>query len=174
MELTTAIIIVAPHEVQAIAVPLLQRYAPDTSVRVPAHITVLFPFVLFERLAEASTKLREICAPIAPFDITMQGYDSFPSVAFMNPVNPAPIQAVFRKIYVAFPECPPYGGQFGHDLHPHMTVGEFASDAERQASNLPDYAPITFQTRRLHLIYGPINAALPWITYDVIPLKAPV
>lgn len=172
MELTTAIIIAAPHEVQAVAVPLLQRYAPDTSVRVPAHITVLFPFVPVERLAVASVKLREICASIAPFDITMQGYDFFPGVAFMNPLNPAPIQAVFRKIFAAFPECPPYGGQFGHDLHPHMTVGEFASDDERKAAVLPDYTPMTFRAERLHLIYGPINAALPWITFDVIPLRS--
>src|SRR5262249_13355877 len=120
MELTTAIIIVASHHVQAVAVPLLQRYAPDTAVRVPPHITILFPFVTVERLGEAAIKLREVCAPIKPFDITMQGYDSFPGVAFMNPANPALIQAVFRKIYAAFPECPPYGGQFGHDLHPHM------------------------------------------------------
>ncbi len=171
MEMTTAIIIVAPHEVQAVAGPLLQRYAPETSVRVPAHITLLFPFVAPERLGEVSKKLREICAPIAPFDITMQGYDSFPGVTFMNPANPAPIQAVFRKIYAGFPECPPYGGQFGHDLHPHMTIGEFASQAEQQAAILPDYAPITFRVERLHLIYGPINLALPWITYDVIPLN---
>lgn len=172
MELTTGIIIVAPHEIQAIAVPLLQRYAPDTSVRVPAHITLLFPFVPVERLAEAAVKLREICAQIQPFKITLQGYDSFPGVAFMNPVNPSPIQAVFRKIYAAFPECPPYGGQFGHDLHPHMTVGEFASEAEQKAAVLPDYAPVTFRAERLHLVYGPIDAALPWIIYDVIPLSS--
>ncbi len=171
MQLTSAVIIVAPHEAQAAAMPLLQRYAPETSVRVPAHITILFPFVPVGRLAEASAKLREICGPVAPFDIMMEGYDSFPGVKFMNPVNPQPIQAVFRKIYAAFPECPPYGGQFGHDLHPHMTVGEFASEREQAGAVFPDYAPFSFRVERLHLVYGPIDAALPWITYDVIPLK---
>jgi hypothetical protein len=53
-----------------------------------------------------------------------------------------------------------------------MTVGEFVSDAERQAAALPDYEPITFQAERLHLVYGPIDRALPWIVSDVIPLKA--
>jgi hypothetical protein len=50
-----------------------------------------------------------------------------------------------------------------------MTVGEFASQAEQQAAILPHYEPITFQAAKLHLMYGPMEFTLPWITYDVIP-----
>lgn len=172
MKLETAIIIVAPHDVQTVAVPLLRQYAPETLIRVPPHITVLYPFVPVNRLDEACAKLNEICASVPAFDITMTGYDSFPKVAFMNPANPAPIQAVFRKIFAAFPECPPYGGAFGNDLHPHMTVGEFATIEAQQAAVLPDYAPTTFRAKRLHVMYGPIDRALSWITHAVIPLRA--
>ncbi len=168
--MTTTIMIVAPHSVQAIAAPIMRRCAHDTLIRVPAHLTVLFPFVPYERLDEASERVREICASIAPFDITMSGYDSFPGVAFMTPVDPEPIKAVFRRIYAAFPECPPYDGAHGNDLHPHMTVGEFASEAEQQAAALPDYEPITFSAERLHIEYGLHKVALPWITHSVIPL----
>ena len=171
MKMQTAIIIVAPHEVQAIASPLMRRYAPDSAIRVPPHITVLYPFVPVEGLDEACKKVRTICANVAPFDITLRGYDSFPKVAFMMPANPEPIQALFRQIFAAFPECPPYGGAFGHDLHPHMTVGEFADVEAQQAAILPDYAPITFRAERVHVLYGPIDVALPWITRAVIPLQ---
>jgi 2'-5' RNA ligase len=170
MELQTTIMIVAPHEVQAIAVPILRRYAPETLIRVPAHLTVMYPFVPISQLDEASTKVHEICAGVSPFEITMRGYDSFPNVAFMNPTNPEPIQELFRRIFAAFPECPPYGGAFGNDLHPHMTVGEFANAEEQQAAVLPVYESVTFQVKQVHVLYGPINLALPWITHSVIPL----
>jgi 2'-5' RNA ligase len=169
--MATTIMITAPHPVQAIAVPLLRRYAADTLVRVPAHFTVLFPFVPLERLDSASQTVREICASIAPFDITLSGYDSFPGVAFMTALDPEPIQAVFRRIYAAFPECPPYEGAYGNDLHPHMTVGEFASEAEQEAAILPHYEPISFRVDRLHVMYGLHKVALPWITHSVIRLS---
>lgn len=170
MDMQTVIMIVAPHEVQAVAIPLLRQYAPETLIRVPAHITILYPFVAVERLDEACATVREICAEVEPFEVTLQGYDSFPKVAFINPVNPEPIQAVFRKIFAAFPECPPYGGVFGNDLHPHMTVGEFASVEAQQGAVLPDYTPITFRVERLHVMYGPAVVPLPWITRAVMPL----
>lgn len=169
---TTAIVILAPHSVQTIAVPLLHQYAPDALLRVPAHLTVLFPFVPPERLDDASHKVSKICSDMAPFEVTMSGYGFFPNVAFMSPVDHEPIKAVFRRIYAVFPECPPYGGDFGEDLHPHMTVGVFATEAEREAVVLPDYEPITFRVDRLHILQGIAKAALPWITHDIIPLGA--
>src|SRR5689334_986824 len=115
MKLTTTIMIVTPPEIQAIAAPIRYQYSLTSLIRVPAHLSVLYPFVEFERLSEACAVLREIASPLPPFDITMSGYDQFPGVIFMNPVDPAPIQDIFRRIYARFPECPPYDGQFGHD-----------------------------------------------------------
>ncbi len=40
----------------------------DTLTRVPAHLTVLYPFVAYGRLDEASLPLQAICAGIAPFE----------------------------------------------------------------------------------------------------------
>jgi 2'-5' RNA ligase len=164
--LETTIMIVAPHPVQDIAVPILHRYAPDTLIRVPAHLTVLYPFAPVKQLDEASAIVRDIAATIAPFDITMQGYGRFPRVTFMQPEDPEPIKAVFRRMYAAFPQCPPYGGAYGNELHPHMTVGEFATQAEQAAAILPEYQPVTFRAERLHILYGPPRAALPWITHS--------
>jgi 2'-5' RNA ligase len=171
MKLTTTLTIIAPHEVQAIAVPTMQRYCFDSLLRMAAHLTVLFPFVPFERLDNASDILRELCANVEAFDVTMNGYGAFPQVAFMKPDNPQPIQVLFRKVFAAFPECPPYEGEFGDNITPHMTVGEFASEEEQARAILPDYEPITFRVSRLHLMYGIHQRTLPWITHTVIPLK---
>ncbi len=172
MELTTVIMIVAPHELQAIAVPLLRRYAPDTLTRVPAHLTVLYPFVAYERLDDACAELETICASIAPFEVTLAGYGEFPGAIYMAPRNPRPIKRLFRAIYGHFPECPPYRGAFGDELTPHLTVGEFETPDEQRAARaaLPRYAPFTFQATRVHVLYGIDAIALPWLTHAVIPL----
>jgi len=172
MKLTTVLMIVAPHEIQTIAAPIMRRYALDTLIRVPAHLTVLYPFVACERLPEACQILREVCAAIPPFDVTMSGYDQFPTAIYMKPVDPAPIQDVFRRVYARFPECPPYGGQWGDELQPHMTVAEFQSDYDMGAAlkSLPVYRPTRFHVDRLHVMAGIDHEPIPWLTHDIIPL----
>jgi len=168
--LTTGIVIFAPREVQTVAVPIMRQYAPESVIRVPAHITLMFPFVAQERLDSAEQIVKSICADIEPFDITLAGYGQFPGIIFMQPTNPAPIKAVFRKIYAAFPECPPYGGAFGDDIHPHVTLGQFKNEDEQRAVSLPDFTPITFRAERLHLVYDVYDDPLLWLTHSVIPL----
>ncbi len=150
--------------------PTLRRYSLDALIRVPAHITLLYPFVAFEQLSAACVKLREVLSGVKPFEITMAGYDHFPAVSFMKVVDPVPVQNAFRKISAAFPECPPYRGLYGNDLHPHMTVGVFNSEAEREAAMLPEYPATTFRAERVHVLYGIDGEPVPWITYTVIPL----
>lgn len=174
IQFESAIIIVAPHTVQAVAVPIMRQHLLDELLKVPPHITLLYPFAPFEKLYEASQTVRRLCAEIAPLEITLSGYGQFPGVIYMNPINPEPIKSVFRKLYAAFPEYPPYKGQYGDDLHPHLTIAQFEDEADQRAaaSALPGYAPLTFQVTHLHILYGAVKAALPWIAYDVIPLGA--
>ncbi len=171
MNLSTAIVIMAPREAQAIAVPLLRQYSPDSLMRVPPHITVSFPFVPYERLDEALPRLHTICAQVSPFEMTVSGYAAFPGVAYMKPLNPQPVQALFQQIFAAFPECPPYEGRFGNEIQPHLTVGEFADAHVQKSAMLPFYEPVTWDVKRVHVLYGTHNEALPWLTYDVIMLS---
>ena len=175
MELTTVIMIVVPHELQAIAVPLLRRHAPDILTRVPAHLTVLYPFVAYERLEEACLQRQAICASIPPFEVTIAGYAEFPGVVYMPPRNPRPIKRLFHRISEHFPDCQPYGGAFGDEITPHLTVGEFENDEDQRAARaiLPRYAPYTFRVTRLHILYGLDHITLPWLTYAVLPLGDP-
>jgi len=171
MDYTSAVVIIAPHRVQAFAVPLMHQYCFESMMRVPAHITVLFPFVPLDDLDAACWKLRDICADVPPFDLTLDGYGHFPTVTYLKPADPEPIKAIFRRIHAAFPDYPPYRGAFGgDDITPHMTVGEFKSEAERVKVVFPPYVPLTFEVRRLHLIIGVEREPIPWVTHDVIPL----
>ncbi|MFN8372423.1 MAG: 2'-5' RNA ligase family protein [Anaerolineae bacterium] len=171
MQLSTTLTILAPHEVQAVAVPIMRQYCFDSLLRMAAHITVLFPFVSVERLDAACYLLRELCTEIEPFEITLESYGHFPRVTYMQPQNDAPVRALCQKVFAAFPECPPYWGQHGNEPIPHMTVGEFASEAEQAAAILSSYEPVRFSVTRLHVMYGVDKVALPWLTHAVIPLK---
>lgn len=170
-ELTTAVVIVAPHEVQSIAVPIIRQYAPDSLIRFRPHITLMFPFVPYARLEAACETLYELAAKIAPFEVTLADYGEFPGVIYMKLADPTPARQVFQQLYATFPDYPPYEGRFGDELQPHMTVVQFDSSAEQPLVPLPRYQPMTFRVDRLHLWYGVRGADLPWLTYDVIPLR---
>ncbi|MCC7450363.1 MAG: 2'-5' RNA ligase family protein [Anaerolineae bacterium] len=171
MDIETGLAIIAPPEVQMIAVPLFKRYALDELSHAPPLMTLTFPFVPYAELGEACAALRSICAGVAPFDVTLQGYGQFPGVTFMAPANPEPIQNLYRAIYARFPDYPPFEGRYGTELHPHLTVAFFASEGAQQAAHLPTYEPITFRVERIHVLYGAARpVVLPYITYDVIPL----
>ncbi|MEZ4672139.1 MAG: 2'-5' RNA ligase family protein [Anaerolineae bacterium] len=173
MPLATGIVIFLPPEAQAVAAPLERQYALESLIRVPPHISVLIPFVPYDQLDQALLTLQAIGAETEAFSITLQGYDHFPGVIFMNPVNPDPIKGLFRKISAAFPTYLPYDGRHGNDLHPHVTVAEFEDDDQRQQTTLPEYAPITFRVERFHIVYGmhSDDEVLPWLTYAVVPLN---
>lgn len=171
MQLNTVIMIVAPHEVQAIAVPILRQYAAETLIRVPAHITVSYPFVPVEQLDEAAYKLSQLGETIPPFTVTLDGYDTFPGFTFIRLADPEPVRALFRTIFKEFPNYPPYGGRFGNELNPHLTVAEFPNEVKQREAEMPKYKPITFPVTRLHLMYGYSGIALPWITHSVILLR---
>jgi 2'-5' RNA ligase len=149
----------------------MRQYSFESMLRVPAHITVLFPFVPLAQLDAAAETLCDLCADVQPFDLTLDGYGHFPTVVYLKPADPAPIKALFQRIHAMYPEYPPYRGAFGNDdITPHMTVGEFPSEIDRAKANFPPYEPITFRVNRLHLICGVEHEPIPWITHDVIPL----
>jgi 2'-5' RNA ligase len=169
VELTSALVLFMPPEVQAFAAPLMRQHAPDSLIRVPPHITVLYPFAPPDELPSALDTVRQICARVPPFLVTLDGYGSFPTVAYLKPANPAPIQALFREIFWKFPQYPPYRGEFGDQLTLHVTVGTFESAAAREAVALPAYPPFTFTAHRLHAVVGRDGVPVPWITEAVIP-----
>ena len=170
-ELATSVVITAPCEVQRIAVPVMRQYAPHNLVRFRPHVTLMFPFVPFNELAGACDTLDEIGKSVPPFDVTLNGYGKFPGVIYMKLDNPAPVKALYRRLYNAFPDYPPYEGEFGTELSPHLTVAHFEDEAEQPATPLPDYTPLTFCVERLHVWYGIRDEDLPWLTYHVVRLR---
>jgi 2'-5' RNA ligase len=98
----------------------------DASARlgVPAHITVLFPFMPPEEISEGTlTQLERLFASVSGFDFQLDRTDWFgDTVLWLAPHDPSPFRTLTRRACEAFPDFPPYQGQFD-DVVPHLTVG---------------------------------------------------
>lgn len=170
MKLTTALLILPPYEVQAFAAPLREVYAPESFARVPAHITLLYPFVPLEEIDNAASRLRSMLAEVKPFEINLGRYSRFEKTVFLEPVDPKPVIELHRRLAAAFPEYPIYGGEHGPDLHPHLTLASRDDLAEGEVIELPPAPSFTFEVDRLYMYSGPEEGKVPFIPVAIIPI----
>ena len=102
---------------------------------VPAHVTVLFPFVPPARIGPAiAQRLAQLFASSRPFDFTLTRIGWFgDAVVYLAPEPAAPFVALTERVVAAFPEHPPYEGAFA-EITPHLTVGDRGAPAELRAA----------------------------------------
>ncbi|HEV7203258.1 MAG TPA: 2'-5' RNA ligase family protein [Jatrophihabitans sp.] len=107
----------------------------SASLGVPAHVTVLYPFVAVTRLDDdLLATLRGLFARCASFDYRFSATAWFDeAVLFLAPDDPAPFSALIDVAATAFPEHPPYGGEFD-EVVPHLTIGDRADLARLRAA----------------------------------------
>jgi 2'-5' RNA ligase len=173
MQLETALLIVPPSKVQTFAYPLREAYDQDSFNRVPAHITLMYPFVPPDAVDEAVERLEPICASIPAFEITLDRYGSFENTLFLEPSNPEKILALHQTLASAFPEYPIYGGEHGDNLHPHLTLARFDNPQEAKSIDLPPAPSFTFMVKQIHLYLGEPEGETPFIPRAVIPFGDP-
>ena len=103
------------------------RFALDPSRLwgMPAHLTVLYPFVHPANVnGDTLARVVEAAAKVNSFEAEFGDFSWFADrVAWLAPLNPDPFKNLIRRMAEAFPECPPYGGEFD-DVVPHVTIGE--------------------------------------------------
>lgn len=103
---------------------------PIASQGVPPHITLLYPW----RSAPLQpADLHDVAAAvmdIAPFTLTFQRVGRFPGALFLSPEPEGIVRGLTRRLVHAFPETPPYGGQFGSDPTPHLTIALAETEEE--------------------------------------------
>ena len=103
---------------------------PIASQGVPPHITLLHPW----RPAPLQpTDLHEAAvavAGLAPFTVTFRHIGRFPEALVLSPEPEDVLRTMIQRLVRAFPETPPYGGRFGADFTPHLTVAKAATEAE--------------------------------------------
>lgn len=100
-----------------------RQHDPSGRDGMPAHVTVLTPFVPLERWGEAGLRrLQAALAGIPRFEARFRRAGRFGgSTLFLVPEPEALFRDIARRVARAFPEHPPYGGQFSEVL-PHLTL----------------------------------------------------
>jgi len=119
---------------------LRERFDPSAALGVPAHITVLSPFMPPEQISEVvrATIARSL-AQFAPFPFALRRVGRFPATAWLMPEPADPFIALTNALVTAFPQFPPYGGAHARVV-PHLTVADGdaanAAIAERELGRL--------------------------------------
>ena len=94
----------------------------------PAHITVLYPFLGERRLNdEVLAQLRSMCAELPVLEVVFRRTGRFPEVLYLEPDPADGLRQLTIAIAERWPEAPPYGGTFD-DIVPHLTVAHSADD----------------------------------------------
>ena len=113
--------------------PALERlraaHDPVAADGVPAHVTILFPFVPAEDLTPAiRDRLVEAVRGTRQFDVRFPRTGRFPGSLWLAPEPAQPFHELIACVAAAFPEHPPYEGL--HDVVvPHLTLA-LGSEAE--------------------------------------------
>ncbi len=171
MDLETALLIVPPRQVQIFSFPLREQYDNVSfNKNVPAHITLLYPFVSPDEVDEAIEKLEAVCAAFPPFDLTLDRYGTFDDALFLEPSDPEPVIKLHQHLAQAFPDYPIYAGEHGPDLHPHLTLARFDKPEEADQISLPPVPSFTFTVDKIHLYLGSATEDIAFIPRAVISL----
>lgn len=171
MQLETALLIVPPKPVQVFSFPIRERYDVESfKSNVPAHITLLYPFVPPEQVETAIQELNRTCARITPFEVTLDHYGTFKGAIFLEPSDLEPIVQLHHLLSGAFPDYPVYGGEHGTELHPHLTLARFDDPEEANNIELPPVPSFSFTVDKIHLYLGSNEHDTPFIPRAAIPL----
>jgi 2'-5' RNA ligase len=145
---------------------------------VPAHITVLYPFLPPAGLDKTLlATLGRLFAGHAAFQFTLDKVGWFgEDVLWLGPRDPTSFTALTGLAFAAFPSCPPYGGRHT-EVIPHLTIGHLAGPQAlgAAAESVRPCLPIEAVATEVILMAGPrpgIPATPPgqWRTIAAFPL----
>jgi hypothetical protein len=153
----TALLVAVPAAEAAVGE---HRARLDEAARdgVPAHITILYPFLPPARIDEPLlASLGRLFAGFAAFDFTLDRVAWFgEAVVWLAPCDPAPFTALTSLAFAEFPTCPPYEGKYP-GVTPHLTIGDGgAPQAMRAAAeSVSPSLPIGATATEVILMAGP-------------------
>jgi 2'-5' RNA ligase len=112
-----------------------ERLDENAQLGIPAHFTVLYPFVPAEAVsATVLARLEDVFAPVSGFRLLLDHTDWFgENVLWLGPQDDRPLRALTDRVWQAFPAFPPFEGQHD-DVIPHLTIGHGHPVSELRAA----------------------------------------
>ena len=170
----TAVVVLLP-EAGAVVDDHRLRFDHSRAWGVPAHLTVLYPFVPPGEVDDAVlAALAGAVRGVPPFDCVLAETAWFgDDVLWLAPSDDRPFRELIRTVSAAFPDHLPYGGAHGAEPVPHLTVAErgLADDTEMRAAeaSVRERLPIHASVRSVALIAGS-RAPDSWSVVATVPL----
>ncbi|MET9793070.1 2'-5' RNA ligase family protein [Streptomyces canus] len=130
------------------------RLDPSARAGVPAHVTVLFPFLDESRIdSGVLTAVGEVIGRHRPFEARFEHCGRFPGILYLVPEPDIPFRRLTEAIAERWPEAPPFGGQFDKVV-PHLTIAQGQDDAvlEEAEADLRRRLPITARVSSVDLL----------------------
>ena len=173
METGHSALIVTIPEAEPVVAPHRELFDRAASWGVPAHVTVLFPFLppgeIDERVLE---KLGRAAATVPAFFVALDRLGWFGErVVWLAPEPAEPFQRLTAAVTAHFPGVRPYDGAFD-EVVPHLTIGhDHPVDVLKAAGEavLPQL-PIRARVDTLRLITGRRESGGSWLTRALFPL----
>ena len=172
---TVSAVLVPVPEAERVVSRHRARLDAAATAGVPAHVTVLFPFVAPAAITAGTlAALAAAVAPVRPFDCQFPDTAWFGSdVLWLAPRPDEPFRALTRVVAGAFPGYRPYDGAFD-DVVPHLTIGDRPSGgaAELRAAEA-GVLPLLPVTARISSVWLMTGGAAPgsWRTVAEFPLR---
>lgn len=142
---------------EAVVEPWRKRLDPACVLGLPAHVTVLYPFVPPPGVDEAMRdELRELFGSVSAFDFELTEVRWFgEDVVWVQPKPVEPFLELTALVENRWPEFPPYGGAHA-DLVPHLTIAQDCPLPEMQeaAAAVAAQLPIPGRADRVWLMAG--------------------
>ncbi|MFE7358150.1 2'-5' RNA ligase family protein [Streptomyces sp. NPDC057543] len=130
------------------------RLDPSARAGVPAHVTVLFPFLDESRIDDgACAAIGEVIGRHRPFETRFEHCGRFPGILYLVPEPDLPFRRLTEAIADRWPEAPPFGGQFD-EVVPHLTIAQGQDDAvlEEAEADLHCRLPVTARVSSVDLM----------------------
>jgi 2'-5' RNA ligase len=146
--------IIVPVHVPVAVNRLRDRMDPSAAQGVPAHVTLIYPFMPPAMLRDdVRRRVEQIIASEPAFPFTLSEVRRWPNVVYLAPDPPDPFRRLTTALAEAYPDYPPYEGVHA-DVVPHLTVAQDVPDDYYAAAEhaLPGLLPIRDVAREAWLI----------------------
>lgn len=143
------------------------RAVLDVNARlgVPAHVTILFPFVPPRQLDDdILARLQRVVGARSAFDYSFSRTAWFEQdVLWLAPDDPDPFRELTRALFEEFPAYPPFEGAFD-EVVPHLTVGHGTGvdDLRAAEQDVRPRLPVAGRARAVSLLVQDDHGRWSW------------
>lgn len=140
--------------VDGLLASVADRYPDAVRHGVPAHISVLYPFLAAHRVdGDVISTLRGIFSPAPAIPVTFDLCHRDSGFVFLPPSPADPLNVLTDDVRQAWPDVVPYDGVYG-EVDPHLTIAmrTTVASAESIQREVTGHLPISAELREAWLV----------------------